>query len=87
MGYLLTVCTRFRRIATFGNATIRKFQNNTSEMKKLAGRDMEDILQVSQTHASNGPCPTKVLASAASLYLMASSTLVMEIMSLIISLF
>ncbi|KAH6907330.1 hypothetical protein BKA70DRAFT_1490869, partial [Coprinopsis sp. MPI-PUGE-AT-0042] len=36
---------RFRRIPTFGHSTIRNFHNNTSEMKKLAARDMEDILQ------------------------------------------
>jgi hypothetical protein len=37
---------RFRQISTFGNGTIRNFSNNTSEMKKLAARDFEDILQV-----------------------------------------
>jgi hypothetical protein len=30
----------------FGNGVIRKFANNTSEMKRLAARDFEDILQV-----------------------------------------
>ncbi|KAJ2924212.1 hypothetical protein H1R20_g12890, partial [Candolleomyces eurysporus] len=38
---------RFRRVSTFGNGTIRNFSNNTSEMKKLAARDFEDILQCS----------------------------------------
>ena len=33
---------------TFGRGTIRRFANNVSEMKKLAGRDFEDILQVSR---------------------------------------
>ncbi|KAG6808398.1 hypothetical protein H0H92_004278 [Tricholoma furcatifolium] len=40
----------YRRISTFGRSTIRKFSNNVSEMKKLAGRDFEDILQCA------GPC-------------------------------
>ena len=37
---------RFRQIPTFGRFTIRRFHNNVSEMKKLAARDFEDILQV-----------------------------------------
>lgn len=37
---------RFRQVPTFGGDVIRKFANNTSEMKKLAARDFEDILQV-----------------------------------------
>jgi len=37
---------RFRDIPTFGRGTIRCFANNVSDMKKLAGRDFEDILQV-----------------------------------------
>jgi hypothetical protein len=32
---------------TFGSSTIRRFANNASEMKKLAARDFEDLLQVS----------------------------------------
>jgi hypothetical protein len=39
--------SRFRMVPTFGQGTIRKFSNNVSEMKKLAARDFEDILQVS----------------------------------------
>ncbi|KAG2737185.1 hypothetical protein P692DRAFT_201670522, partial [Suillus brevipes Sb2] len=38
--------SRFRQVPTFGNGVIRMFSNNTSEMKKLAARDFEDILQV-----------------------------------------
>ena len=38
---------RFRDVPTFGRGTIRRFVNNVSDMKKLAGRDFEDILQVS----------------------------------------
>ena len=37
---------RFRELSTFGRATIRKFHDNVSEMKRLAARDFEDILQV-----------------------------------------
>ncbi|KAF7327131.1 hypothetical protein MKEN_00289800 [Mycena kentingensis (nom. inval.)] len=36
---------RFRKILPFGRATIRRFTGNVSEMKKLAARDFEDILQ------------------------------------------
>jgi hypothetical protein len=31
---------------TFGSSTIRRFATNASEMKKLAARDFEDLLQV-----------------------------------------
>jgi hypothetical protein len=31
---------------TFGSSTIRRFASNASEMKKLAARDFEDLLQV-----------------------------------------
>jgi len=41
------VTTRFRAIPTFGSSTIRCFATNASEMKKLAARDFEDLLQVS----------------------------------------
>jgi hypothetical protein len=40
--------TRFRAMPTFGSSTIRRFATNASEMKKLAARDFEDLLQVSQ---------------------------------------
>ncbi|KAI0029051.1 hypothetical protein K488DRAFT_57250 [Vararia minispora EC-137] len=36
---------RFRQISTFGASTIRRFGHNVSELKKLAARDFEDILQ------------------------------------------
>jgi hypothetical protein len=35
---------RYHQVPTFGNGVIRKFVNNTSEMKRLAARDFEDIL-------------------------------------------
>ncbi|KAG2737596.1 hypothetical protein P692DRAFT_201732945, partial [Suillus brevipes Sb2] len=42
-----TLDNRFRQIPPYGNGVIRKFADNTSEMKRLAARDFEDILQVS----------------------------------------
>ncbi|KAI0691329.1 hypothetical protein BC835DRAFT_1279354 [Cytidiella melzeri] len=36
---------RFRQVPTFGRDTIRRFTKNTADMKKLAARDFEDILQ------------------------------------------
>jgi len=38
---------RYRMVPTFGSDTIRKFTSNTSEMKRMAARDFEDVLQVS----------------------------------------
>ena len=38
---------RYRIVPTFGGDTIRKFASNTSEMKRMAARDFEDVLQVS----------------------------------------
>jgi hypothetical protein len=37
---------RYRGVPTFGSQTIRSFSTNASEMKKLAARDYEDLLQV-----------------------------------------
>jgi hypothetical protein len=37
--------TRYRQVPTFGRDTIRRFSTNASAMKKLAGRDFEDLLQ------------------------------------------
>jgi hypothetical protein len=37
----------YRQIPTFGRDTIRRFSSNVSELKKMAARDFEDILQVS----------------------------------------
>ena len=47
-GLINSVTTRFRAMPTFGSSTIRRFATNASEMKKLAARDFEDLLQVSQ---------------------------------------
>jgi hypothetical protein len=41
------VTIRFRAMPTFGSSTIRRFVTNASEMKKLAARDFEDLLQAS----------------------------------------
>lgn len=38
---------RYRHIETFGRGTIRRFDKNTSALKKLAARNYEDCLQVS----------------------------------------
>ncbi|KAG8755030.1 hypothetical protein FRC12_011020 [Ceratobasidium sp. 428] len=38
--------SRFRKISSYPPDTIRKFRHNVSAMKKMAGRDYEDILQV-----------------------------------------
>ena len=38
---------RYRMVPTFGGNTIRKFASNTSEMKRMAACDFEDVLQVS----------------------------------------
>lgn len=45
-GVYINTWNRFRQVPTFGRFTIRRFHNNVSEMKKLAARDFEDILQV-----------------------------------------
>jgi hypothetical protein len=37
---------RFRQVAPFGRSTIRRFSHNVADLKKLAARDYEDILQV-----------------------------------------
>jgi hypothetical protein len=44
---LMINSSRFCQIPTFGKGTIRQFSNNVSQMQKLAARDFEDILQVS----------------------------------------
>lgn len=53
-GHLITRYTRFltfdltsfRQVPVFGE-TIRRFDDDVSEMKRLAGHDLEDLLQVS----------------------------------------
>lgn len=48
--------TRFRLVPTFGTHTIRRFKDNVSEMKKLAARDYEDILQVTRFEITRTSC-------------------------------
>jgi len=38
--------SRYRQISPFGRDTIRRFPDNASEMKRLAARNFEDLLQV-----------------------------------------
>ena len=41
---------RFNSVPTFDGVTIRKLPDKVSELSKLAARDYEDILQVSEFH-------------------------------------
>ena len=43
------LCGSFRQMPTFGADIIRRFSTNVSELKKLAARDFEDLLQVGIT--------------------------------------
>ena len=43
---------RYRQIDPFGRDVIRKFTTNASEMKKLAARDYENLLQARNHHSS-----------------------------------
>ena len=43
---LILSLTRYRQIPSFGRDTIRRFAANCSEMKKMAARDFENLLQV-----------------------------------------
>jgi hypothetical protein len=45
---LRLVMTRYQRVPTFGRGTIRRFHKNASAIKRLAARDVEDLLQVSE---------------------------------------
>ena len=38
---------RYRQVPTFGRDGIRKFSASSSEMKRMAAHDFEDLLQVS----------------------------------------
>jgi len=52
--------SRFRLITPFGKETIRRFANNASQMKGLAARNFEDLLQVNRATPSSR---TRVLIS------------------------
>lgn len=45
-GGLCLSYSRYRLMPTFGKDTIRRFSANSSEMKKMAAHDFEDLLQV-----------------------------------------
>ena len=45
---------RYCQVPTFGCGTIQKFNNNASAMKKMAGQDFEDLLQVRACPNNNG---------------------------------
>lgn len=49
LSHELNVDLRFGDVPTFGRGTIRCFTDNVSDMKKLAGHNFEDILQVRST--------------------------------------
>ena len=43
----MVVSRSFCQVPTFGRDTIRRFRKNVSELKKMAARNFEDVLQVS----------------------------------------
>ena len=47
ISFLTLTLISFRQVPTFGETTIRRF-DDVSEMKRLAGHDFEDLLQVSK---------------------------------------
>lgn len=46
---------RFRKVPTYGNGTIRRFTTNVSDLKQMAARMYEDVLQVRFIYIK-GPC-------------------------------
>ena len=44
---LIITRVSFRQVPAFGETTIRRFEGDVSEMKRLTGHDFEDLLQVS----------------------------------------
>jgi hypothetical protein len=52
-GLTTTFLNRYRKTPQFSHA-IRRFTNNVSEMKKLAARDFEDLLQVNDYLSFSG---------------------------------
>ena len=61
---LILTC-RYRLISAFGRSTIQKFSNDVSAMKKLAGRDFEDLLQVCNVLQLSCISPCNVLNTSA----------------------
>jgi hypothetical protein len=71
---LLISTSRYHLISAFGRSTIRNFCDDASAMKKLAGRDFEDLLQVRTVSLSyislqvivlnaSAPCPASKVYS------------------------
>ena len=53
--YQLPDChTSFCQVPVFGETTIHRFEGDVSEMKRLAGHDFEELLQVSWHLATSG---------------------------------
>jgi hypothetical protein len=69
--FLTENCCRYRQVSRFGSDVIRKFSSNSSEQKKMAARDFEDLLQVSTIFYIHNKL--KVVSSVQSLFLMVSS--------------
>ena len=44
--FALSTTFSYRQVPTFGRDTIRRFRRNASELKQMAARDFEDLLQV-----------------------------------------
>ena len=46
VSFLTITPTSFRQVPAFGETTIRHFEGDVSEMKRLTGHELEDLLQV-----------------------------------------
>jgi len=75
--------TRFRLVAAFGDK-IRRFDGNVSEMKRLAGHDFEDLLQVRDSSGiKNGvliPVPQCIIPCIEGLFPEPHNTSVIELL-------
>lgn len=52
----MSIVWRFRQVPPFARNTIRKFTYNVSDLRKLAARDYEDILQVRNVLLESSEC-------------------------------
>ena len=59
---------RYRQTPTFSGSTIRQFANNAADMKKLAARDFEDLLQVTYCDGNQRVSVTNLECSVPSLH-------------------
>lgn len=66
---LIVMPHRYRSTPGFGRDTIRKFSVNASEMKRLAARDYEDLLQVGCCSSLLGELLLTTLSSVLSRHL------------------